>query len=384
MRGRNPQGWAVEMDADDEETRVYFEPETDPLAEPATTALPAQPPRSPALATTGLQAQPPARSVEIPTPVRSFEVDGTWRVPSLSPKSVVSAAPNPPPLRRVPASTNPPPVPRQAPPPLTRIPAATNPPPLTRIPAATNPPPPRAHKGTGPVSLSRAMPAQLPSTAYAMPSAASLPHFEPSILAMAHPRPSRASSRRFQRPALGVFVAAACVLVGIGVGGFLAATGHSHATAEAAPAKIVMSPTVAMSTTAPIVEPIVEAQPQPQPSIAAAAVTAPPPAPAPEAAPAKLPPPQPTFAAVPKHHHTTVVAAPAEAGSGKLAVSSKPPCSIVIDGKNTGLVAPQRAIELAAGKHEITLINVEEGIHLTTEVAITADRSTQLIRDFTN
>ena len=39
---------------------------------------------------------------------------------------------------------------------------------------------------------------------------------------------------------------------------------------------------------------------------------------------------------------------------------------------------------LAAGKHEITLVNAEEGIHLTAEVAITADRSTQLIRDFTN
>jgi hypothetical protein len=108
-------------------------------------------------------------------------------------------------------------------------------------------------------------------------------------------------------------------------------------------------------------------------------------APAPAAAP--LPVPQPTFAAAPAHHHhhtATATAAATPAGLGKLAISSKPPCSIVIDGKDTGLVAPQRAIELAAGKHEVTLVNAEQGIHLTAEVAITAERSTQLIRDFTN
>ena len=279
-------GWEVETTADDEETRVYFEPvpeitELAPQLEPDT-------------------ANENVGSYEQHAGVRSYVVDGTWRVPSLAPR----------------------------------------------------------------------------------------PSYSPAIVAMAHRPGPGGGTRTASRPAIGVFVAAVCVLVGIAVGGVLAATGHSRGVVDAAPAKVVMTPS-APAPAAPVVTPIEEiALPVPGATpVAAAAIApvAPTPtaavvaAPAPVAAP--LPAPQPTF--VPQHHHH---AAPAEApaASGKLAVSSKPPCSIIIDGKDTGLVAPQRAIELAAGKHEITLVNAEQGIHLTAEVAITADRSTQLIRDFTN
>jgi len=265
-------GWEVETTTDDEETRVYFEPvpeitELAPQLEPDT-------------------GNERASSIYEQAGVRSFEVNGTWRVPSLAPR----------------------------------------------------------------------------------------PSYSPAIVAMAHRAPRSTRSHAISRPAIGVFVAAACVLVGIAVGGVLAATGHSHGVVEAAPAKVVMTPS---APAAPVVTPIEEVAAAPVVPVATAAVAA---------APAPLPEPQPTFvqaAPAHQHHHSTPAPAPVEA-SGKLAVSSKPPCSIIIDGKDTGLVAPQRAIELAAGKHEVTLVNAEQGIHLTAEVAITADRSTQLIRDFTN
>jgi hypothetical protein len=284
----NFHGWDVETFADDAATQVYFEPPTDNLAD----ALEPE---------TGGYEQI-TDSFQQPAPVRSFEVDGTWRVPSIAP---------------------------------------------------------------------------------------SRPHVEPAMAARSHV--VRSTTRHLGRPAIGMFVAAACVLVGIGVGGFLAATGHSHSMVDAAPARVVMA------AAPPVVTPIeiIPTAPAPVPAPAPAPVPAPVPVPVPVAAPAPvpvpapaaLPPPQPTFVAAPVHHHHDAPAsAPVAptAGLGKLAISSKPPCSIVIDGKDTGLVAPQRAIELAAGKHEVTLINAEEGIHLTAEVAITADRSTQLIRDFTN
>jgi hypothetical protein len=69
------------------------------------------------------------------------------------------------------------------------------------------------------------------------------------------------------------------------------------------------------------------------------------------------------------------------AGEGTLMVSSKPPCEIVIDGKPTGMMTPQRAIALAAGTHKITFVNDAEGIKKTVSVSITADQSTKLIQD---
>ena len=102
----------------------------------------------------------------------------------------------------------------------------------------------------------------------------------------------------------------------------------------------------------------------------------------------EAPAPAPTPAPVHHHHNNAkkaerTVVAEKQAASGSLKVSSKPPCSIVIDGKTTGLTTPQAAITLAVGHHDITLMNADEGIHLTTEVEITADHSTRLVQDFT-
>jgi hypothetical protein len=63
-------------------------------------------------------------------------------------------------------------------------------------------------------------------------------------------------------------------------------------------------------------------------------------------------------------------------------VSTKPPCEIVVDGKATGLVTPQRGIELAPGQHKVTFTNEELGIKKTVLVKITADKPTKLIKDW--
>ena len=94
-------------------------------------------------------------------------------------------------------------------------------------------------------------------------------------------------------------------------------------------------------------------------------------------------------AAVPVVHATHAVRAvvapvePAVTTTGTLVVSSKPPTSIVVDGKPTGLTTPQKSLSLSVGHHEITLTNAGEGISLTTEVEITADHATRLVQDFT-
>jgi hypothetical protein len=71
----------------------------------------------------------------------------------------------------------------------------------------------------------------------------------------------------------------------------------------------------------------------------------------------------------------------APAGTGTLMLSSKPPCEILVDGKATGLSTPQRAIELAAGAHKITLLNEAAGINKTVMVQINAGQPTKLVRD---
>lgn len=68
-------------------------------------------------------------------------------------------------------------------------------------------------------------------------------------------------------------------------------------------------------------------------------------------------------------------------GEGTLMVSSKPPCEIWIDGKDTGLMTPQRAMSLPAGAHKVTFSNTDENITKTVGVMITADQSTKLIQN---
>jgi hypothetical protein len=194
-------------------------------------------------------------------------------------------------------------------------------------------------------------------------------------------------SKQLRRPAIGMVVGAVCVLVGIVIGGAIAAGGPAGGTAAAAaaiPAPALPSHVVMTTTARPAKLTVTPIEPAP--------ITAPPPITAPDpaiVAPAPVPAPvqaivvAPIVAAPAHHHHHAAPAAPAPAELGRLAISSKPPCKIEIDGRDTGLTAPQKAIELPAGRHEITLSNAEEGIQLTTEVVVTAAHTSQLIRDFT-
>jgi hypothetical protein len=68
-------------------------------------------------------------------------------------------------------------------------------------------------------------------------------------------------------------------------------------------------------------------------------------------------------------------------GTGVLMISSKPPCEIHVDGKATGLMTPQRALSLSAGKHKITLVNPAQKIKKSFAVQITANESTKVIQD---
>jgi len=86
---------------------------------------------------------------------------------------------------------------------------------------------------------------------------------------------------------------------------------------------------------------------------------------------------------VPVHHHRAAAPAVSEnLAKGSLRITAKPPCSIAIDGRPTGMSTPQAAISLAAGHHSITLTNAEQGISLTKDVTIEADQSTSLIQNF--
>ena len=71
------------------------------------------------------------------------------------------------------------------------------------------------------------------------------------------------------------------------------------------------------------------------------------------------------------------------AATGTLQIASKPPCEIIIDGKPTKLMTPQRAITLAPGSHAVTLINSQLKIKKTTSIAVDAHHVTKLIQDFT-
>lgn len=79
------------------------------------------------------------------------------------------------------------------------------------------------------------------------------------------------------------------------------------------------------------------------------------------------------------------VTSPVEvAGQGTLALSAKPPCKIFVDGRDTGKTTPERALELSAGSHRITLMNNEFGIKESFTVKIKAGEATRAIKDYTD
>ncbi len=69
--------------------------------------------------------------------------------------------------------------------------------------------------------------------------------------------------------------------------------------------------------------------------------------------------------------------------TGTLLLASKPPCSIFIDGRDTGKKTPQRGLKLPVGKHRVTPLNNELGIKESFNVKISADKPTKAVKDYT-
>lgn len=69
---------------------------------------------------------------------------------------------------------------------------------------------------------------------------------------------------------------------------------------------------------------------------------------------------------------------------GVLMLAAKPPCDILIDGKNTGLKTPQRVLRLPPGKHKVTLINEEHDLRDSFRVSIQSGKKTRIVRDMTS
>ncbi|HWN68579.1 MAG TPA: serine/threonine-protein kinase [Haliangium sp.] len=76
--------------------------------------------------------------------------------------------------------------------------------------------------------------------------------------------------------------------------------------------------------------------------------------------------------------------APAGDKTGVLALGSKPPCRIFVDGEDTGKTTPQRALTLPAGRHQIRLVNDDYDIVETFSVTITADETTRVVKDMSD
>jgi len=79
------------------------------------------------------------------------------------------------------------------------------------------------------------------------------------------------------------------------------------------------------------------------------------------------------------------VAAAAAAGkTATLMIGSKPPCDIILDGKRTGLITPQRALKVTPGPHRVMLANDQHKIYLTFSVVAVEGQSVKLIQDLTS
>lgn len=68
---------------------------------------------------------------------------------------------------------------------------------------------------------------------------------------------------------------------------------------------------------------------------------------------------------------------------GRLTISTKPPCQVLINGKAHG-TTPLRELELPAGIYKITVINKEIAISETIAVRVTAGKETKFVQDYTS
>jgi hypothetical protein len=91
------------------------------------------------------------------------------------------------------------------------------------------------------------------------------------------------------------------------------------------------------------------------------------------------------FASPPATAHAakpTRVATAPTSGQGTLMISTKPPCSIVVDGKPTSLMTPQRAFTLPAGNHTLSFVDPQKKVRGKVAVHVEPQRTTKIIRDF--
>jgi hypothetical protein len=75
---------------------------------------------------------------------------------------------------------------------------------------------------------------------------------------------------------------------------------------------------------------------------------------------------------------------PAVAGTGTLMIGAKPQCKIYVDGKDTGLVTPQRALEVKSGTRRITLVNNDFNIKETFSVEVKPGETAKVIKDYSD
>jgi eukaryotic-like serine/threonine-protein kinase len=92
----------------------------------------------------------------------------------------------------------------------------------------------------------------------------------------------------------------------------------------------------------------------------------------------------PKEAAAPAPPPAAAAPASAAAGSGTLMLGAKPQCKIYIDGKDTGLVTPQRSLELKSGTRKVTLVNNEFNIKETFTVDVKPGQTEKVIKDFSD
>lgn len=68
---------------------------------------------------------------------------------------------------------------------------------------------------------------------------------------------------------------------------------------------------------------------------------------------------------------------------GRLTISTKPPCQVLVNGKAHG-TTPLRELELPAGIYKITVVNKESAINETIAVRVTAGKETKFVQDYTS
>jgi hypothetical protein len=72
------------------------------------------------------------------------------------------------------------------------------------------------------------------------------------------------------------------------------------------------------------------------------------------------------------------------AGTGKLTIGAKPPCSVIVDGRDTGRTTPVRELEVKSGPVQVTLVNSEFGIRETFTVNVKPGETSKVIKDYSD